>query len=379
MPERPQWVQLDTYACKKFIEDVRDAEFAPLFDGGAFELWERRLRFFDGYYHYSLQNKSIFPYFCLNFISNGDDHFYLDGSEHPLELMIKKGSLRLTEATVMEYIEFHSDVAFYPYRKVKFVTNPYQNPYSGALAIRHHFNALKYHAKFEKTYSEEDESFYIVMPVLYNGETVKGRIQVLKTGEINILEPVNIPLMDGTRDHAPIHYSHPHQKEILQQNIDILIQSEEGKRLYETVQFYGGEVQMMSGVGFNAFAPDTQKAYIVSPQNIETYSPYQVLAIAGILRDIELQYLEEKRPDPFEDMQAYYEENMALNLDILLRLCIIVDELYAAGFEEILRKFKKSGYGQIYSDYKNNKNLESSGMFLAQKYGLNIQKEETSS
>ena len=40
-------------------------------------------------------------------------------------------------------------------------------------------------------------------------------------------------------------------------------------------------------------------------------------------------------------------------MDILLEICIIVDELYDAGYEEILRKFKKSGFEEFYSGYKN--------------------------
>ncbi len=374
--DSPDWRELDTYSTKKFIEDVRDLKFADLFTGKSYELWARNMLFFDGFQQYSLQNKATFPYFCLNYVSNGEEHYYLDGSEHPIELMIKQGALRLTLENVMEYIAFHSDVAFDPYRKVTFITHPNKSPYSGASAMRHHFNVLAFHCDLSVQESEEDLCFYIIMPVLYNGETVQGHVQVMKTGEINILSPVHIPLMEGTRTHAPLDLDHPHEKELLQQNFDILEQSKEGKRLLDTVKFYGGEIKFISGIGFDCFAPDTQRGYVIAPENVNTYSPYQVLSIASVLRDIELQYLEQDRGDILEDKTAFHDANMARNLDILLKLCTIVDELNEAGYDNILRRFKKAGFGQIYSDYRNGKPMENMVQHLANRYKLNVKEDE---
>ena len=68
--------------------------------------------------------------------------------------------------------------------------------------------------------------------------------------------------------------------------------------------------------------------------------------------------MEEKRPDPFEDINEVLERNVALNLDILLKICIIVEELHEAGVDDILRKFKKAGFEEIYGGYKNNASEE---------------------
>ncbi|MBL4804214.1 MAG: hypothetical protein JKY71_05060 [Alphaproteobacteria bacterium] len=358
MQEQPEneydWHELGTYETKKFMEDVTDEGFKELFEGPAYELWSRNLRFFDGYEHYLLCNKTMIPNFTLEYISNGENHYFLDGSEHPLELLINKGSFRLTIRNVMDYVQFHSDVTFYPYRKVKFIADPSKSPYSGASSMGHHFKTLKYHAKQEVHESEEDECFYITMPVIYNGDTVEGHVQVKKTGEISILEPINIPLMDGKTDHNPLDYDHPHEDELLAQNSAVLCQSAEGKRLWDTVKSYGGEIKVVSGVGSNAFAPSAAKGFIVAPEHLEFQSPYQVIGLAGVLRQMEHHLMDEKRPDPFEDINEVLERNVALNLDILLKICIIVDELNEAGDEEILRRFKKAGFEEFYGGYKNN-------------------------
>ncbi len=372
MLDDTEWRELGTYETQKFIEDVTDPNFAELFNGPAYELWARNLKFFDGYEHYMLSNKSAFPYFTLQYVSNGENHYFLDGSEHPLELLIGKGCLRLTENNIMDYLEFHSDVAFYPYRKVKFITDPTNAPYSGASAMGHHFKTLRYHAKFELQESAEDACFYVTLPVLYNGETIKGRVQVLKTGEINIIEPVNIPLMDGKREHSPLDYDHLQEKELLDQNLAILMQSEEGNRIWETVKSHGGEIKIVSGVGSAAIAPNSQLGYIVAPENVETSSPYQVIALAGVLREMELLLMEEKRPDPFEDINEVLEHNIALDLDILRKICIIVDELAEAGFDDILRKFKKSGFETFYSGYKNDLPDEDLGEILGEYFGVKV-------
>ncbi len=373
MPDDTEWRELGTYETKKFVEDVTDPNFADLFNGPAYELWARNLRFFDGYEHYMLSNKSVFPYFTLEYVSNGENHYFLDGSEHPLELLIdKKNCLRLKENNVLAYLEFHSDVTFYPYRKVKFITDPTNTPYSGASSMMHHFKTQRYFENFELQESEEDACFYVTLPVLNNGETVDGRVQILKTGKINIIEPVNIPLMDGKRDHKPLDYDHPQEKELLEQNLAILTQSEEGKRIWETVKSHEGKIKVVSGVGSSAFAPHAQLGFIVAPENLETSSPYQVIALAGILRDMELQLLDEKRPDPFDDMNEVLERNVALDLDILRKICIIVDELAIAGHEDILRKFKKSGFEEFYSGYKNGVSDSELAGILGQYFGIKV-------
>ncbi len=348
------WHELGTYETQKFIEDVTDEGFKELFEGPGYELWSRNLRFFDGYEHYLLCNKSMVPFFTLEYISNGEDHYFLDGSEHPLEMLIGKDSFRLTIRNVMDYIQFHSDVTFYPYRKVKFIADPSKMPYSGASAMGHHFKTLKYHNKIDLDESPEDGCFYVRMPVLYNGDTIDGHVQVKKTGEISILQPINVPLMDGKTDHNPLDYDHPHEADLLAQNLEILCKSAEGKRLWDTIKSYEGEIKIVSGVGSNAFAPSAAKGFIVAPEHLEFSSPYQVIGLAGVLRQMEHHLMEEKRPDPFDDINEVLERNVALNLDILLKICIIVDELAEAGEDDILRKFKKAGFEEFYGGYKNN-------------------------
>jgi hypothetical protein len=228
-------------------------------------------------------------------------------------------------------------------------TTPSKTPYSGASAMGHHFKTQHYFENLELHESEEDVCFYVTLPVLYNGETMEGRVQVMKTGVINITEPINIPLMDGKRDHNPLDYDHLLEKELLELNLEILTQSAEGKRLWETVESHGGKIKIVSGVGSSAFASSLQLGYLVAPENLETSSPYQVYTLAGLLREMELQLMEERRPDPFDDINEVLERNVALDLDILRKICIIVDELAEVGFEDIGRKFKKSGFEAFYS------------------------------
>ena len=69
------WRELSALETKSFIEAVKDDDFADLFNGPAYELWARDLSFLDGYAHYTLHNKAMIPYFTLEYISNGDDHY----------------------------------------------------------------------------------------------------------------------------------------------------------------------------------------------------------------------------------------------------------------------------------------------------------------
>jgi hypothetical protein len=348
-----EWTELDTYATLKFIEDVRDEDFAPLFESKAYELHARKLGFLSGYSHYVLSNKAMVPYFELDYISNGENHFYLDGSEHPLELLMQRGVLRLSAGNIMDYLQFHSDVAFYPYRKVKFITDPGKTPYSGASAMSHHFKTLKYHNSTDIVESEAEGCFYVTMPVLYNGETVKGHIQVMKNGVINILQPLKIPMMDCMRDHAPLHYSHPHENELLHQNLDILRHSPTGNALIERFLERKDRLIIISGVEHQIYVPQPGLAYVIVPQNIEAYSPYQVIDFANASKDLDLQADGTYRGEQSDDVDAFIGSNTAYNLEVTVELCRIMEELENTDFADIVQKFRNDGYEGFYSAYKN--------------------------
>ncbi len=348
-----EWEILEDKETSDFINSVKDPDFADLFEGKNFELHARDLSFFAGYKHYTLFNKAMLPYFPLDYISNGENHYYLDGSEHPLELLSDMQALCLSIENVTAYLDFYSSVTFTPKRRVKFLIDLAHLPYSGASAMGHHFRTLKYSKQAQVRFDEVVRCFYINLPVLHNGETKEGLVQVMENGEINIGEPIKIRLMDRSRQHEPLHYSHPHAAEVLAQNLDVLRQSPTGQALMTASQERKDKVVIMSGVEHSVFSPCAGKVYVIVPQNIETYSPYQLIDIAGALKDLDLRAQGYARSLPEDDEAGRWGGNAAYNLEIVIELCKITEELVNAGFKEVEEKFRRDGYEDFYSAYKN--------------------------
>ena len=352
MSDESHWHKLDDLQCAYFVNEVRDEAYAPLFSSKNYTLWRKNLNFLDGYAHYALENRDVIPHFTLDYISNGENHYYLDGSEHPLELLANRGVLDLNTENVIDYLCFFSDVAFYPYRKVKFISDIKHSPYSGASAMKHHFRLQKYLQKIAVTPAQNGD-FAVTLPVVYNGETVKGEVYVAKNGEIHITKPVRISLMDRTRKHEKLHYIHPHSEDVLQANYDILQSSSLGQALIQSTKDHHEKIIIISGMEHSFFVPPSGNGYVIAPQNIDSYSAYQLFDIIAALKDLELRYERYGRGDPRGEEEEYITDNALYNLEILYTLCTIVFELEEAGFDSIVKRFKRLGYEAIYSAYKN--------------------------
>lgn len=358
-PETPDWQILPPETAKSFLKAVQDEAFSGLFAGDHYELWAKNLVFSDGYSQYSLANQAMMPYFTLDFVSNGENHYYLDGSELPVSLLIEREALRLNTDNILHYLDFFDDVVFDPARKVKFSVHAHDTGHAGPSAMKHHFRTMEYFSELKISHDPKTGHFDLHLPVLLNSESVKGHVQVEESGKITILKPVRADLMDREhQDRRNLRYQHPHEATILDENRAILEKSETGARLLEVADHYGAKIRIITGIGHRAFAPSAAEAFIVVPYYVERYSPYQLLDLAGVLREVELQLLEEKRPAVTADPDDYTTLNCARNLDVLLYMCKMVEELDAAGYPEILQAFRKSGFEAIYSGYKNQTPLE---------------------
>jgi hypothetical protein len=351
------WTVLDEEKTRKFIAEVRDPEFAELFDGPSYELWGYPLEFFDGYWRYSLNNTSVIPYFSMDYISNGENHYYLDGSEHPIALLLRRGALRLNTENVLDYLDFFDDVVFDPTRKVKFIVDAYDTGYAGASAMGHHFKAIEYTA--QRSIDELDDHFMLTLPALFNGETVQASVRVNKTGEINIVSPYSADLMGRTYDvMQPLRYKHIHSKSIVQENAAIIRRSALGAEMLDFAASKGIQIEPLAGITRKPSWTDGRKAFLTVPIDVSGSSPYQIIDLAAVLREAELFYFPPLEEEAGVPPPNWEEQNHGRNLDILLTLCRIVEELEGAGYSLALEKLRGMGLERLYTGYKNGLPLE---------------------
>lgn len=358
MSEESRWTMAPPEQARKFIQDVRAEGYAPLFDGRHYELWTYELPFLDGYSRYSLHNTGVVPSFWMDYISNGESHYYLDGSAHPILLLIHLDAFRLRADNVLAYLDFFDDVVFIPRRKVKFVVDAYDTGYAGAQAMGHHFKSINYTDKREIT--EHDGFFMLKIPVLYNGETIFGSVRVGKNGTIVIESPVLADLTGQDFDTLQnLRYAHPHGKALLRANSETLRLSPLGQVMLAFAEGYHIDLSFISGVTRQGFITRDRRAFISAPCDVSAASPYQLVDLAGALRDCEIAELSGDRQGKFfPETDGFEEENHGRNLDILLTLCKIGKELEDAQYSDFLHVLRKAGLGPLYNGYAGGLDLE---------------------
>lgn len=358
MREQSGWEILPPEQTQKFIKDVRSEAHASLFDGKYYELWAYELPFLDGYSRYRLDDIGAIPPFSMDYISNGENHYYLDGSAHPVMLLIQIDAFRLKKESVLSYLDFFDDVVLDPRRKAKFIIDAYDTGYAGAQAMEHHFKAINYTDKRE--IAEFDTFFILKIPILYNGETFFGSVRIEKTGKIIIESPIHADLTghDFNTLH-PLRYTHPHGKALLHANSEILKISPLGKEMLDFAASYQIDLTFVSGITRQGFNVRGKRVFITAPCDISTASPYQVIDLAGALRESEIIQMTGDRQEKFPpDADGFAEENHGRNLDILLTLCKIGKELEDNGCADVLQILRKAGLGPLYSGYISGRGLE---------------------
>lgn len=101
------WHRLDRDKTIDMIGRVKIAAEAMLFTPVTSEAKCTRLPFFNSFLLYRLTNFSSLPTFSMDFISNGETFFYMDGADTAIRHMVESGELLLTAETVLPYLHFY--------------------------------------------------------------------------------------------------------------------------------------------------------------------------------------------------------------------------------------------------------------------------------
>ncbi len=347
-----EWTKFSAEDTQKFISEVRSKDFPALFDCSHYELFKKPLGFYDGYSLYALSNQIMIPFYEMYYLSNGENHQYLDGTIFAFQALNNLEAIALREDNVEAYLAFYFSNIYDPACKINFITDPRKNAYSSARAMRHHFQAIQHHNARLVYYRDEERCFYVRAPLLYNGETVQGEIVVSRMGVITVKSPMEMRVLDNSIDDAVPSYLHPHEKQILEENRDILHESAEGRRLLGTVIEHNIKLRIVAGIPHCGFALNKQEVFIVVPAYQERGNEYQAIDMAIGIKECEQFIVGDIRPEQDKESDLFYKGHNEANLDTLLNLCIIAEECKNQGQDGFLKTFRKMGFGPIYSGYK---------------------------
>lgn len=145
------------------------------------------------------------------------------------------------------------------------------------------------------------------------------------------------------------------------------------QQLFGMADQHGVSVKFLRGREESVYVPENKWLFMsVTPRTRAT--PRLALLYAGGLREAEQNILGFNRPSNESDDSGWITQNLVKNLDIILKMCIIVNEIVKQNqsASDFLDSLTALGHDDIYEAFVNNTSEEEMLRLLAKKEGLNL-------
>lgn len=191
-----EWNRLDKNQSQQVLGHIAQAADPDLFSGNASEASFKPLSFYEDFMIYRVVNYATLPSFSLEFLSNGENFYLLDGSSEPINMVNTIGGLYLTEANVIDYADFYlcnirgDDGDVYMIRDINNL------PFIDSLSIDQQIELKQKHEMPYVMLDKETQDFIIVADLFYGGTLLKAAVIIDGKGNLEI-QPHNM-LMSAT-------------------------------------------------------------------------------------------------------------------------------------------------------------------------------------
>lgn len=329
-----EWRQLEPVDAFAFLNAVRDDKHMELFEPSLCDVYLHPLDFFDGYDLIRISCKYSQPFVLLDYVSNGENHYYLDGSDFALQTLCTQRSVRVDEDNVLDYIDLYFSYVYERGNTVVYVRN---------------------HEGFTPsvTLDSSGDFFIIHTHLIYQDEMREAQLRVHKTGRIDIISPADVSFMDAPIGVESIPYPHPKGANIIEQTKALLSASETAREYLANAEGRGIEIEVFSSPNYQSIATNKPMIYLFMPAAQFTADYHQALLLAGALHDTQQIIDGYKRPSINEDAAVFFDINHDKNLKLIAGICKIVEELEELEISEAVTAMDNLGLAGVYEGFKN--------------------------
>jgi len=181
-----QWQRLDRDNSVKVIDSVKSAENAGMFSVATSEVKRARLPFFTDYYLYKVTNFASLPSFSFQYLSDGTFFHYLDGTEAPIYTVNDKGSISLSAANVLMYLEFFFEQAGDEDGDIMLINNPHDMPLLDSLDMDVYQAVFSQHKAAAVEYDEQTEKYLVTADLYKDTQLIRAKIEISRRGRVKI-------------------------------------------------------------------------------------------------------------------------------------------------------------------------------------------------
>jgi len=329
-----QWRELPTSDAIQFLDAVRDSDHGILFEPSVCKVFLHPLDFFDGYDLIRVSNQYSPPFMLLDYVSNGCNHYYLDGSDHAFQTLCSQKSVRLTAENVLQYIDIYFS---YVYERGNTV-----------VYIRHFED-------YEPSLQQNEDGYFIIHTrLIYQDEMRDAIVHVHPSGQIDIVSPANVSFLDAPQGHEDIAYIHPQEDNILEQTNALMSASETAQEYLKNISEHKIDIRVFSSPNYQATTFNKPIIYLFMPAAQLTADYHQVLLLGGALHDAQQIMGGYKRPSIDEDDVLFFNINHDKNLKLIAGICKIVEEFEALEMPEAVQAIENLGLRSVYEGFKAN-------------------------
>jgi hypothetical protein len=178
------WHRLDRDKTIDMIGRVKSAAEAMLFTPVTSEAKCTRLPFLKSFLLYRLTNFSSLPTFSMDFISNGETFFYMDGADTAIRQMVAMGELELNEENIIAYLNFYYCYVRLPEGEIILLKNPEEAPHIDLYEEerREALDVIPEGIEIER--DPTNGGFLVLAPALYDSSPMQVLITISSDGQV---------------------------------------------------------------------------------------------------------------------------------------------------------------------------------------------------
>jgi len=178
------WHRLDRDKTIEMIGRVKSAAEAMLFTPTTSEAKCTRLPFFSNFLLYRLTNFSSLPTFSMDFISNGENFYYMDGANTAIRQMVNEGELVLDADTIIPYLNFYFCYVRLPEGEIILLKNAAEAPHIDLYdeERRESLDVIPDGVQIEQ--DPTSGNFLVLAPALYDSSPMEVLITISPDGQV---------------------------------------------------------------------------------------------------------------------------------------------------------------------------------------------------
>ena len=180
------WHRLDKEKAIGMITRIQSDNDPMLFSANSSEAKCARLPFYSNHLLFRLTNFSCMPTFSMDFLGNGEQFIYLDGTDDPIMQINNMAGLHLNKDNVIPYLNFYFFNVRPDGEDILILKNPDEGQYLDLYDEERRENMHLVPENSYVFYDDQTGNFKVTAPLYYLGGVVQADILVTRDGKVTV-------------------------------------------------------------------------------------------------------------------------------------------------------------------------------------------------